>query len=96
LPAVTLSDLIGQQLKHLNPDELLHKDELQLLVLLTPVQRQKLSRDLEDVELGASTSTAAPLSRPENAEEDEDLIGAVGGLGISSPPTTREPLLDFR
>nr|XP_016945478.1 SET and MYND domain-containing protein 4 isoform X1 [Drosophila suzukii] len=95
-PAVTLSDLIGQQLKHLNPDELLHKDELQLLVLLTPVQRQKLSRDLEDVELGASTSTAAPLSRPENAEEDEDLIGAVGGLGISSPPTTKDPLLDFR
>jgi len=49
-----------------------------------------------DVELGASTSTAAPLSRPENAEEDEDLIGAVGGLGISSPPTTKEPLLEFR
>jgi len=94
-PAVTLSELIGQQLKHLNADELLHKDELQLLLLITPVQRQKLSRNLEDGDLEASTS-AAPLSRPENGEEDDDLIGAVGGLGISSPTTTKEPVLDFR
>ncbi|XP_016975055.2 uncharacterized protein LOC108041604 isoform X1 [Drosophila rhopaloa] len=95
-PAVTLGDLIGQQLKQLNPDELLHKDELQLLLLLTPVQRRKLSRDLDDGgDIMASTS-AAPLSRPENAEEDDDLIGAVGGLGISSPTATKEPLVDFR
>ncbi|KAH8409937.1 hypothetical protein KR009_001451 [Drosophila setifemur] len=109
---VTLADLIGQQLKQLNREELLYKDELQLLLLLTPVQRQKLSRDLDDGDvggglIGASTSTA-PLSRPENAEEDDDLIGAVGGLSISSPTTTtaaataatttttKEPLLDFR
>ncbi|XP_020810646.1 uncharacterized protein LOC110185968 [Drosophila serrata] len=100
-PVVSLSDLIGQQLKQLNPEDLLYKDELQLVLLLTPVQRRRLSRDLDlDGDIGASTSTA-PLSRPENAEEDDDLIGAVGGLSISSPnapatTTTKEPLLDFR
>lgn len=99
-PVVSLSDLIGQQLKQLNPEDLLYKDELQLVLLLTPVQRRRLSRDLDDGDIAVSTSTA-PLSRPENAEEDDDLIGAVGGLSISSPntsalTTTKEPLLDFR
>ncbi|XP_032311140.1 SET and MYND domain-containing protein 4 isoform X2 [Drosophila ananassae] len=102
-PTATLGELIGQQLQQLNPDELIYKDELQLLLLLTPVQRQKLSRELEDGDIGASTSSA-PLSRPENPEEDDDLIGAVGGLSLASPTTTtaattattKEPLLDFR
>ncbi|KAH8283663.1 hypothetical protein KR018_011241 [Drosophila ironensis] len=93
---VTLGELFTHHLKQLNPGELVYKDELQLLLLLTPVQRQKLSRDLDDGDLGASTS-GAPLSRPENPEEDEDLIGAVGGMSASSPTqTTKEPLLDFR
>ncbi|XP_017154631.1 SET and MYND domain-containing protein 4 isoform X1 [Drosophila miranda] len=109
-PVPSLGDLIGHQLRQLNREELHYKDELQLLLLLTPVQRQKLNRETDgdgqkDCNGGdtMAASTSAPLSRPEyGGEEDDDLIGAVGGLSISSPTpattttTTKEPLLDFR
>ncbi|XP_034667977.1 uncharacterized protein LOC117901376 isoform X2 [Drosophila subobscura] len=107
-PVPSLGDLIGHQLRQLKLEELHYRDELQLLQILTPVQRQKLNREADGdgqkdgCNGGGDTMVAlAPLSRPEyGGEEDDDLIGAVGGFSVSSPTpattTTKEPLLDFR
>ncbi|EDW77489.1 uncharacterized protein Dwil_GK18318 [Drosophila willistoni] len=100
--SLTLGDLIGLQLDRLNLNDLHYKDELQLLLLLAPAQRQKLppyDKDKEQEEHEHRDKDEAPLSRPENGEVEDDLIGAVGGLSISPTVTataTREPLVDFR